>query len=148
MIVEGANGPVTSLAEEILLKKGVFIMPDMYVNAGGVIVSYFEWLKNISHVRFGRLDKRFEEGSNTRLIDTIERLTGKSLATHERSIVARGADEEDIVNSGLEDTMIGAYHAIMDTLREDKRYNDMRTAAFVNSIQKIGQSYASLGIFP
>ncbi len=148
MIVEGANGPVTSVAEEILLKKGVFLMPDMYVNAGGVIVSYFEWLKNISHVRFGRLDKRFEEGSNTRLIDTIERLTGKSLATHERMIVARGADEEDIVNSGLEDTMIGAYHAIMDTMRQDKRFNDMRTAAFVNSIQKIGQSYELLGIFP
>lgn len=148
MIVEGANGPVTSIAEEILLKKGTFVMPDMYVNAGGVIVSYFEWLKNISHVRFGRLDKRFEEGSNTRLIDTIERLTGKSLSIHERGIVARGADEEDIVNSGLEDTMIGAYHAIMETMRSDKRYNDMRTAAFVNSISKIGQSYELLGIFP
>lgn len=148
MVVEGANGPTTSVAEEILLKRGVFVMPDMYVNAGGVVVSYFEWLKNISHVRFGRLDKRFEEGSNIRLVDTIERLTGQSLSTIEKGLVARGADEEDLVNSGLEDSMIGSYHAIMETMRKDKRFNDMRTAAFVNSISKIGQSYKLLGIFP
>ncbi len=148
LIAEGANGPITSHAEEILLKKGVFVMPDMYVNAGGVVVSYFEWLKNISHVRFGRMDKRFEEGSNTRMIDTIEKMTGKSLTSSERSIIARGADEEDIVNSGLEDTMIGAYHAIMDTLRSSKKINDMRTAAFVNSVNKIAESYLQLGIFP
>ncbi|MCO6466244.1 MAG: Glu/Leu/Phe/Val dehydrogenase [Bradyrhizobiaceae bacterium] len=149
MVVEGANGPVTAVADEILLKKGVFVMPDMFVNAGGVVVSYFEWLKNISHVRFGRLDKRFEEGSNTRLVNTIERLTGQSLSTTERGMLARGADEEDLVNSGLEDTMIGAYQSIMETMRGDKRYStDMRTAAFVNSITKIGVSYQLLGIFP
>ena len=148
IIAEGANGPVSAEAEEILLKKGVYIMPDMYVNAGGVIVSYFEWLKNISHVRFGRMDKRFEEGSNTRLIDTVERLTGKSLTMQERTFVARGADEEDIVNSGLEDTMISAYHGVMETWNRNSKIKDMRTAAFVNSIDKIAQAYLLLGIFP
>ncbi|MBI2793095.1 MAG: Glu/Leu/Phe/Val dehydrogenase [Ignavibacteria bacterium] len=148
IIAEGANGPITAVAEEVLLKKGIYVMPDMYVNAGGVIVSYFEWLKNISHVRFGRMDKRFEEGSNTRLIDTVERLTGKSLTMQERTFVARGADEEDIVNSGLEDTMISAYHAIVNISNRDPRIKDMRTAAFINSIDKIAQSYLLLGIFP
>jgi len=148
MIAEGANGPVTFHAEEILLKKGTFILPDMYVNAGGVIVSYFEWLKNISHVRFGRMDKRFEEGSNTRIVETIERMTGKSLTMQERTFVARGADEEDIVNSGLEDTMIAAYHAIMENYYSMKAIKDMRTAAFVNSVNKIAESYLQLGIFP
>ncbi|GMV54155.1 MAG: Glutamate dehydrogenase [Chlorobi bacterium] len=149
MVVEAANGPVTSVADEILLKKGIYVMPDMFVNAGGVVVSYFEWLKNISHVRFGRLDKRFEEGSNLRLVETIERLTGKDLTLAERKLIARGADEEDLVNSGLEDSMINAYHNIMETLRGDKRMqHDMRTAAFVHSLSRIGQSYELLGIFP
>jgi glutamate dehydrogenase (NAD(P)+) len=148
IIAEGANGPVTFHAEEILLKKGIFIMPDMYVNAGGVVVSYFEWLKNISHVRFGRMDKRFEEGTNTRIIDTVEKLTGKSLSATERVIVAKGADEEDIVNSGLEDTMIASYHAIMQNYWGNKKVTDMRTAAFMNSIGKIAESYQLLGIFP
>ncbi|NQW30672.1 MAG: Glu/Leu/Phe/Val dehydrogenase [Ignavibacteria bacterium] len=148
IISEGANGPITSVAEEILLKKGVLIMPDMFVNAGGVVVSYFEWLKNISHVRFGRMDKRFEEGTNTRLINMVEGLTGKSLTTSERVFIGRGADEEDIVNSGLEDTMISAYHSIMQTYASNKKIQDMRTAAFINSVDKIAQSYLSLGIFP
>jgi len=148
IIAEGANGPITSEAEPILLKKGILIMPDMYVNAGGVVVSYFEWLKNISHVRFGRMDKRFEEGTNTRLVETIERLSGKSLTVLERSVVARGADEEDLVNSGLEDTMISSYHTIMGQYFGNAKVKDMRTAAFVSSIDKIAQSYLSLGIFP
>ena len=148
LIAEGANGPVTFHAEETLLKKGTVILPDMYVNAGGVIVSYFEWLKNISHVRFGRMDKRFEEGSNTRIIETIERMTGKSLTMQERTFVARGAEEEDIVNSGLEDTMIAAYHSIMEGFYTNRKIKDIRTAAFVNSINKIAESYLQLGIFP
>lgn len=148
IIAEGANGPITSEAEPILLKKGIFVMPDMYVNAGGVVVSYFEWLKNISHVRFGRMDKRFEEGSNNRLVDTVEKLTGKLLSQNERTLIARGADEEDLVNSGLEDTMISSYQTIMEHYYSNARINDMRTAAFVCSIDKIAQSYLSLGIFP
>lgn len=148
IIAEGANGPVTSVAEDILNKKGIVVMPDMFVNAGGVVVSYFEWLKNISHVRFGRMDKRFEEGSNTRLVNALENLTGKSLTLSERNLIARGADEEDLVNSGLEDTMISSYHSIMDVYWGNPKVKDLRTAAFVNSINKIASSYMSLGIFP
>ncbi|MFM8396272.1 MAG: glutamate dehydrogenase, partial [Pirellula sp.] len=148
LIIEGANGPITSEAEPILLKKGILVMPDMYVNAGGVVVSYFEWLKNLSHVRFGRMDKRFDEGSNSRIITTVEQLTGKSLSAAERSMIARGADEEDLVNSGLEDTMISSYHTIMEHYYGNPKVKDMRTAAFISSIDKIAQSYLSLGIFP
>lgn len=148
IIAEGANGPITSEAEPILLKKGILVMPDMFVNAGGVVVSYFEWLKNLSHVRFGRMDKRFEEGSNLRIVDTVERLTGKSLTLAERQVIARGADEEDLVNSGLEDTMISSYHSIGEIYFGNPKVKDMRTAAFVNSIDKIATSYMSLGIFP
>lgn len=148
LIAEGANGPVTSTAEEILLNKGIFILPDMYLNAGGVVVSYFEWLKNISHVRFGRLGKRFEENSNTRIMNMVENLTGKSLNSIEKDIIARGAGEEDLVNSGLEDTMIMAYHEIMEIMKSNPKVNDFRTAAFVSAIDKIAESYAMLGIFP
>lgn len=148
IIAEGANGPVTSVAEDILNKKGILVMPDMFVNAGGVVVSYFEWLKNLSHVRFGRMDKRFEEGTNTRLVNTIEQLTGKSLSATDRAFIARGAEEEDLVNSGLEDTMISSYHTIMEHFFGNPKVKDMRTAAFVSSIDKIAQSYMSLGIFP
>jgi glutamate dehydrogenase (NAD(P)+) len=148
LIAEGANGPVTSTAEEILLNKGIFILPDMYLNAGGVVVSYFEWLKNISHVRFGRLGKRFEENSNTRIMNMVENLTGKSLNSIEKDIIARGAGEEDLVNSGLEDTMIMAYHEIMEIMKTNPKVNDFRTAAFVSAIDKIAESYAMLGIFP
>ncbi len=148
IVAEGANGPVTAVAEDILNKKGIVVMPDMFVNAGGVVVSYFEWLKNISHVRFGRMDKRFEEGSNTRLVNALENLTGKSLTLSERNLIARGADEEDLVNSGLEDTMISSYHSIMEVFWGNPKVKDLRTAAFVNSINKIAGSYMSLGIFP
>jgi len=148
LIAEGANGPVTSTAEEILLNKGIMILPDMYLNAGGVVVSYFEWLKNISHVRFGRLGKRFEENSNIRIMNMVENLTGQSLNAIEKEIIARGAGEEDLVNSGLEDTMIMAYHEIMDIMKNNPKVNDFRTAAFVSAIDKIAESYAMLGIFP
>ncbi|MFZ5981881.1 MAG: Glu/Leu/Phe/Val family dehydrogenase, partial [Candidatus Zixiibacteriota bacterium] len=101
IIIEAANGPTTVDAEKILFEKNVLIVPDAYANAGGVTVSYFEWLKNLSHVRFGRLSKRFEEDSNRRLVSVVEKLTGKTLTGEERQIIIRGADEIDFVNSGL-----------------------------------------------
>src|SRR6185295_17174624 len=91
VIAEGANGPVTKEAEEILTKKNVLIIPDLYLNAGGVTVSYFEWLKNLSHVRFGRMEKRFQEMSTKQLLGSIEKITGKSLEAKEKKIIARGA---------------------------------------------------------
>lgn len=148
IIAEGANGPCTPGAEDILLKKGVLIVPDMYLNAGGVTVSYFEWLKNLSHVRFGRMDKRFTENTNNSFVDVIENLTGKSVTNKERMMLTHGADEVDLVNSGLEETMISAYHEIRNRWRADKKIKDMRTAAFVVAIDKIASSYNTLGIFP
>ncbi len=148
IVAEGANGPVTANAEEILLQKGILIIPDMYLNGGGVVVSYFEWLKNISHVRFGRMDKRFEERSTLQLVSMVEKMTGKSLTVEERNIIIRGADEEDLVNSGLEDTMISSYLEIMSIWRNNPKITDMRTAAFVSAINKIAVSYQQLGIFP
>ncbi len=148
IIAEGANGPCTPGAEEILLKKGVLIVPDMYLNAGGVTVSYFEWLKNLSHVRFGRMDKRFTENTNRSFVNVIENLTGKSVTKVEKNMLTHGADEIDLVNSGLEETMISAYHEIRDRWLANKRIKDMRTAAFVVAIDKVAASYNTMGIFP
>jgi glutamate dehydrogenase (NAD(P)+) len=148
IIAEGANGPCTPGAEEILLKKNVLIIPDMFLNAGGVTVSYFEWLKNLSHVRFGRMEKKFTENTNMVLLNEIERLTGGSFTKRDRSIITEGADEEDLVNSGLEDTMINSYHAIRNTWLGNKKIKDMRTAAFVVAVDKVASSYTTLGIWP
>ena len=148
IIAEGANGPVTPDAEEILIKKGCAIIPDMYLNAGGVTVSYFEWLKNLSHVRFGRMDKRFTENTNVKFLQTIESMTGQKVTPAERRAMTHGADEVDLVNSGLEETMISAYHEIRKVMKMNKDVKDHRTAAFIVSISKVAGSYQSLGIWP
>ncbi|MEI8280622.1 MAG: Glu/Leu/Phe/Val dehydrogenase [Bacteroidota bacterium] len=147
IIGEGANGPLTPDADEILNKKGVIVVPDMYLNAGGVTVSYFEWLKNLSHVRFGRMDKRFSENQNSSILQTVEGLTGKRVSDVERTLIMHGPDEVDLVYSGLEDTMISSYHEIRESLLS-LNISDMRTAAFVVSINKVGVAYEELGIFP
>lgn len=148
IIAEGANGPVTKNAEVILNQKNILIIPDLYLNAGGVTVSYFEWLKNLSHVRFGRMEKRFHEMSNMELIRAVEKSTGKALDSKERLTLTHGADEIDLVRSGLEETMIFAYNEIREIKKQDKRIEDLRTAAFVSGIRKLGVSYQALGIFP
>lgn len=147
IIGEAANGPLTPEADEILLAKGCIIVPDMYINAGGVTVSYFEWLKNLSHVRFGRMDKRFSENQNTQILQSVEGLTGKRVTDIERRQILHGPDEVDLIYSGLEDTMIDSYHEIRDMMMT-LGINDMRTAAFVVSINKVGVAYEELGIFP
>ncbi|GBD32543.1 Glutamate dehydrogenase [bacterium HR33] len=148
IVAEAANGPTTSEAEAVLKQKGVMIIPDVYLNAGGVTVSYFEWLKNLSHVRFGRMEKRFEEGAHRRLLQVVQRVTGKEFSEADVLASTRGATEEDIVNSGLEDTMIAAYHQIRDTRLRLGSSIDLRTAAFVVAIDKVAVSYEELGIFP
>jgi glutamate dehydrogenase (NAD(P)+) len=148
IIAEAANGPVTPEAEQILLKKGVMIIPDIYINAGGVTVSYFEWLKNLSHVKFGRMQKRFEEQTQRNFIKLVEDLTGKSVSRTRIEQVIHGADELDLVNSGLEDTMIEAYRDIRAFKKRNKNIKDLRTAAFALSINKIRDSYYAMGIFP
>jgi glutamate dehydrogenase (NAD(P)+) len=147
IIAEGANGPTSRDAEKILLEKGVLIVPDMYLNAGGVTVSYFEWLKNLARVSFGKMGNRYEKLKNLQMIQAVERLTNNTLDAKQRQILSRGAEEYDLVMSGLEDTMISAYHAVRK-VRKDKQLRSMRTAAFTVAINKIAQSYMELGIFP
>ena len=150
IIGEAANGPITAAADTILNEKGVLILPDMYLNAGGVTVSYFEWLRNLSHVRHGRMSRRFEEHSARRILQAVQTLTEKQFSKDKFdqvvSDVAFGASEADLVNSGLEDTMVGAYHEIRELSKQHK--TDQRTAAFISSIRKIAASYQQMGIFP
>ena len=148
IIGEAANGPLTPEADDILAAKGVLVIPDMYLNAGGVTVSYFEWLKNLSHVRYGRLEKRLTENANINILNQIEELTGKKVTESEKEIIAHGPDEIDLVHSGLEETMINATREIMDIWKANPAIPDMRTAAYVCAINKVGTSYAELGIFP
>ena len=148
LIGEAANGPLTPEADEIFSKKGIIVVPDMYLNAGGVTVSYFEWLKNLSHVRYGRLEKRFTENMNTHILGQIEELSGKKVKGPSREMILHGPDEVDLVYSGLEETMINATREIMDTWQENPDIPDMRTAAYVVAINKVATAYAELGIFP
>ncbi len=106
IVVEAANGPTTPEADEILARRGVMVIPDAYINAGGVTVSYFEWVKNLGHVRFGRMQKRFEQGAYGRLLEAVEGVTGRQFTAEEVERVTQGASEEDLVNSGLEETMV------------------------------------------
>lgn len=148
IIGEGANGPLTPEADEVFAQKGVIVIPDMYLNAGGVTVSYFEWLKNLSHVRYGRMEKRFTENVNTTILNQIEQLSGKTADAKARELIKHGPDEVDLVYSGLEETMINATHEIMNTWKENPAIPDMRTAAYVVAINKVATIYAELGIFP
>ncbi len=148
IIAEGANGPTSPEAEAIFYKNGGIIIPDLYANAGGVTVSYFEWLKNLSHVAFGRINRRFEETNNLNLVNMVEGITGIALSPMQRSIIVKGASELELVNSGLEDTMIRSYHEIRETYNVNEKMDSMRTAALVAVINKIAVSYQNLGIWP
>ncbi len=148
VIAEGANGPVTAEGDAILVKNGVIVLPDFYINAGGVTVSYFEWLKNLSHHRLGRLENRFQHNTYEKIVDLIEKTTGKPVDQKTRDFVTKGGDEVALVNSGLEDTMCIAYKNIRDTMNENPKIPDMRTAAFVCSLKKIAGDYTALGIWP
>ncbi len=148
IIGEAANGPLTPDADEYFIKNGTLVVPDMFLNAGGVTVSYFEWLKNLSHVRYGRMEKRFTENQNITILSQLEALTGKQVPPRDRKLITQGADEVDIVYSGLEETMIGATKEILEAWEANPEIPDMRTAAYVVAINKVATSYAELGIFP
>jgi glutamate dehydrogenase (NAD(P)+) len=148
IILEGANGPTTPAADPIFREKGILVIPDIYANAGGVTVSYFEWLKNLSHVRFGRLSKRHEMANELSMLRVIERATGKAFSEAERTQMAKGPDEQDLVNSGLEETMIAAYQELVDIRERHAGVPDLRIAAFLTAIHKVARSYTELGIFP
>ena len=147
IIAEAANGPTTADAHEFLKERGALIIPDSYLNAGGVVVSYFEWLKDIQHVRYGRLNKRFDEESLMKIVREIENVSGKKYSETEINWLTHGAEEYDLVDSGLQETMINAYEQITE-IRKEHGLNDLRTAAFISSINKIGTIYEQMGIFP
>ena len=146
IVGEAANGPVTADADAILLEKGVMIIPDVFLNAGGVTVSYFEWLKNLSHVRFGRMSKRFEQASNERIVKAMAEAVGIDIPAEDFAKVTAGADEIDLVKSGLEETMATSYMEIREIAQ--RVGTDLRTAAFINAIDKVAVSYKEMGIFP
>lgn len=147
IVAEGANGPTTPEADRILAERGVLVIPDIYLNAGGVTVSYFEWLKNLSHVRFGRMERRYEESAFTRLVDAIESTSEVTFTDDDRRRLTHGADEEDLVNSGLEETMVTAWHTLRDAQQRHAGI-DLRTAAFLVALDKIVVAYRDRGIFP
>lgn len=147
LIVEAANGPVTFAADEILRKRGVIILPDAYVNAGGVTVSYFEWIRNLSHIRFGRMERRFDEMRGQHMITAMESLTGEKIPEWMCKEIVRGADELDLVRSGLDDTMCHGYQEMHEALEQYKLGTDYRTAAYVIAINKIARSYLDIGVY-
>lgn len=148
IIAEGANGPTTPEADTVFSAKGAMVIPDALINAGGVTVSYFEWVKNLGHVRFGRMQKRFEQGAYGRLLDAVSGMTGQPVTPAAAEAIARGADEEDLVNSGLEETMLQAYQAVRHEWKGRKGAVDMRTAGMIVAIDKVALSYEQGGIFP
>ena len=151
LIIEAANGPITAGADEILRKRGIVIIPDMYANAGGVTVSYFEWVKNLSHIRFGRMQRRQEEARHQLVIDELERLDrylgdAWSMTPQFKQKYLRGADELELVRSGLDDTMRIAYQSMRDVWHERADVEDLRTAAYLVSINKVAASYRAKGL--
>lgn len=148
IIAEAANGPTTPEADEILKAKRVMVIPDVYLNSGGVTLSYFEWLKNLSHVRFGRLESRFDENMRRNLLMAVESVTGKRFSESEQDRLTHGATEEDLVDAALEETMVTAYHEIRSESKALGGELHLRTAAFLIAINKVAQSYMQAGIFP
>lgn len=148
IVLEGANGPTTPEADAILADKGVLVVPDIYANAGGVVVSYFEWLKNLFHVGFGRIEKRYQETTFSRLLTTMETAAGARLTPDEHAAAVRGPDELTMVNSGLEEILAVAYRDIRETLERRPEMGSLRVAAMSNAIEKVARSYLSMGVFP
>ncbi|MFQ5470713.1 MAG: Glu/Leu/Phe/Val dehydrogenase [Gammaproteobacteria bacterium] len=147
LIVEAANGPTTFDADEILNQRGIIVLPDTYVNAGGVTVSYFEWIRNLSHIRFGRMQKRHDESRNNQYALFLEEVAGIKLSDEARAKMIQGAGEIDLVRSGLDDTMRLAYEEISNIYKTNGKINDLRTASFVIAIEKIARSYLDIGIY-
>ena len=151
LIIEAANGPITAAANDILVEKGCVVIPDLYANAGGVTVSYFEWVKNLSHIRFGRMQRRQEEARHQRVIDELERLSTSGgvdwkLSPGFKDKYLKGADELELVRSGLDDTMRTAYQSMREVWHSRDEVTDLRTAGFLVAIDKVAQSYTAKGL--
>ncbi len=146
LIVEGANGPVTMDADKVLQKKGVCVLPDFYANAGGVVVSYFEWVKNLSKIRYGMMQEREEEKRQANIISALETMTEKNIPEELKTEIAKGSTEIDLVRSGLEEKMSETFELIHEKFHSDKKVKDLRTAALMISVKKIADAYSYLGI--
>ncbi|MEM1428588.1 MAG: Glu/Leu/Phe/Val dehydrogenase [Pseudomonadota bacterium] len=151
LIIEAANGPITAGADDVLRERGIVIIPDMYANAGGVTVSYFEWVKNLSHIRFGRMQRRQEEARHQLIVDELERLDRHlgdawSLTPEFKTRYLRGAGELELVRSGLDDTMRGAYQSMHEVWQSRNDVTDLRTAAYLVAIERVAKSYREKGL--
>lgn len=151
LILEAANGPITFGADEILRQKGTVIIPDLYANAGGVTVSYFEWVKNLSHIRFGRMQRRAEEARSRLLVEELEKLSseknlGWTLGPDFKDKFLQGSDELALVRSGLDDTMRTAYQAMREVWHGREGVEDLRVAAYIVSISRVAKTYQSKGL--
>ncbi len=151
LIIEAANGPVTAGADEILRKKGTVIIPDMYANAGGVTVSYFEWVKNLSHIRFGRMQRRQEEARHELIVSELQRLDrylgdAWSMSPDFKAKYLKGAGELELVRSGLDDTMRIAYQSMSEVWHDRADVDDLRTAAYIVAIDRVSKSYRAKGL--
>ncbi len=147
VIVEAANGPVDPEADAMLREAGTVVLPDIYANAGGVVVSYFEWIKNLSHVSFERMTRRYQQISNNRILDAISRLTGKSLPPEEAALLLQAPNEIDFVRTALENTMAISYEKIRESWKR-RSLPDLRTAAYLTAIESVAGAYSLDGIFP
>ena len=146
LIVEGGNGPVTSDADKILRKKGITVKPDFYANSGGVIVSYFEWVKNLSKMRYGLMQEREVEKRSENLVNTLEAMTSSTFPSDFKDDYIKGSSEIDLVRSGLEEKMRQGYQSIHEVYHSDKKIKDFRTAAMVIAVRKVSEAYNYLGI--
>ena len=146
LIVEAANGPISYEADERLRDRGMVILPDIFINAGGVVVSYFEWIKNLSHIRFGRMERRLDEWRGERIIKALQTMVGKRVPPELAEELTTGADELALVRSGLDDTMRTAFQEIDEVLHSDSRIVDYRTAAYFVALKKIAHSYLEMGV--
>ncbi len=147
LIAEAANGPVTFEADRILQKSGIVILPDAFMNAGGVIVSYFEWIRNLTHIRFGRLQRRFDEARGQHIVHALEAMSNGPVPDWIQKELVRGADEFDLVRSGLDDSMRLALQEIIETYHRESGIEDYRTAAYVIALTKLSRSYLDVGVY-
>ena len=146
LIVEAANGPISYKGNQILNRKKIFVIPDILANGGGVAVSYFEWVKNLRHIRFGRLEKRRNQIQLNNLIEAIESMTGKTMPAKYKTNFHDGIEEIDLIRSGLDDMMIDGFQNVKKEFLKTDKIPDFRTAAFKAAIEKIALSYDFIGL--
>ena len=147
LVAEGANGPVDPDGDRILCEGGKVVIPDLYANAGGVVVSYFEWVKNLSHVSFERLTRRYQQLANRELVSVLESLTGRSLGEEQIERLCRAPDEIDFVRTALENTLAISYERLRE-LQRQRELPDLRTAAYLMAIESVGSAYLESGVYP